>query len=331
MKKEGFKKHFATLIVILLLAFLLLGIYKFANGFFGGILLYVILLPFYKAIVRKGFGRKLSAIFVVLFALFVMVVPLLLILGLVGNGVFGLFQNEGLLKNISEGVSNSISKIIPYLSKNFVSEQVTHFKGVVYSLFLNTAINIGNFAVNLFIALFLLYYMLIQKSLFKKVKKFIPFNEKHSKELIDKLKDIAYSTIFVSGIIALIQGTLLTVGFLIFGVQGAFLWGFVAMVVSFIPMIGTAFVWVPALIIQFLQGEYFVAGGILLFGAIISSVDNLIRPFLGNKISKIHPLTTALGIFIGVFLFGVIGIFVGPLLVAFSVLILKMFREEYYN
>ena len=119
--------------------------------------------------------------------------------------------------------------------------------------------------------------------------------------------------------------------FLIFGIQGAFLWGFVTAILSFFPVIGPPFVWIPAAVIQFFQGDYRAGGGILIFGLILSNIDNLIRPYLAEKISKIHPLVSLVGIFVGVLSFGVMGIFIGPLLLALTILILRMFEEEYYG
>jgi predicted PurR-regulated permease PerM len=173
--------------------------------------------------------------------------------------------------------------------------------------------------------------MLMQKSLFKKIQKIIPFNKKHSKELVEKLKDISFSTLFVGGIIALIQGGLITTAFLIFGIPGPFLWGFITAILSFLPIIGPSIIWIPASIIQFSQGDYWIGGGVLIFGVVLSNIDNFIRPYLGKSIGKIKPLATFIGIFIGLPLFGFMGIFAGPLLIAFSILVLKMFKKEYID
>ncbi|MBU2615817.1 MAG: AI-2E family transporter, partial [Nanoarchaeota archaeon] len=114
MKKEDFREVFAAAIVLGLLSFLLFGAYKFANGFFGGILLYIVLLPVYTFL-RKRFSKNVSAGIVILLALFAIIVPLLAILGIVGTQLFGLIQNKELLVNISSAVSDTISGIFPSL------------------------------------------------------------------------------------------------------------------------------------------------------------------------------------------------------------------------
>ena len=330
MKKEDFREVFAAAIVLGLLSFLLFGAYKFANGFFGGILLYIVLLPVYTFL-RKRFSKNVSAGIVILLALFAIIVPLLAILGIVGTQLFGLIQNKELLVNISSAVSDTISGIFPSLGNSIIHDQLVNLGGFTSSLFLNTVVNVGNFLINLSIALFILYYLIIQEDLFFKLKKILPFNEKHAQEIVNNLKNVSYSVVFVSGIIAVVQGSLLALTFLIFGINNAFLWGFVAAVLSFLPIVGPPIVWLPAAAIQFFQGNYKIALGVFISGLIISNIDNFLRPVLGRKISNVHPLTTILGIFIGIMFFGMIGIFVGPLLVSLSVLVLRMFKEEYYR
>jgi predicted PurR-regulated permease PerM len=115
------------------------------------------------------------------------------------------------------------------------------------------------------------------------------------------------------------------------GVEGAFLWGFVAVFLSFLPAVGATLIWIPAVIIQLIQQDYFIAVGILVGGIILSSVDNLLRPAIQNKVGSIHPLESIIGVIIGLNLFGLLGIVIGPLLISYVVLMAKMFNEEYLS
>ena len=331
MNKQRFKQYFAIFLVIILSLFLLYTIFKFSNGFFGGLLLYIILLPVYNYFVKKKINKKFAASLIVLISIFIIIIPLLIVLGIVGNQIFNILQDPNIVNNLISNSSEILTKVSPSLNESFLSQKVSGLTSFTTSLFLDIATNAGVFLINLVIALFLLYFMLIGSPLLDKIKKIIPFNEKNSKKLIRKLKDISYSTVLVGGIIAIIQGVLLTITFLIFGVNGAFLWGFIAAILSFLPIIGPPIIWLPASLIQFLEKDYTAGIGILILGLFLSNIDNLVRPYLGNKISRIHPLVTLIGIFIGIPIFGLIGIFVGPLLISFTILILKMFKEEYIN
>ncbi len=333
MNEKKFKQYFATVLVVLLIFFLLYAVYKFVNGFFGALLLYVVLFPFYNFLINRNWNKKVAAGIVIFVALFVITIPLILVLGLVGNEIFQIFKDPNVIENTSTLISGNLATIFPAVSEAVLAEKFTEFSEsvgtVITSLFFNIVASTGTVILNIAIAFFLFYFMLIQGPLYAKLRKIIPFNDAHSRELVEKLKDISKSTVIVGGIIALIQGGLLTIAFLLFGIKGAFLWGFVTAIVSFLPVIGPPVVWIPAVAIQFFQGNYWVGVGLLIFGLFLSNIDNFLRPYLGNSIGKVHPLTTLLGMFVGIPLFGLIGIFVGPLLIAFLILVLKFYKEEY--
>jgi len=280
---------------------------------------------------KKKFNKSLSAWIVVFSAVFIIIIPLSLVLGLIGNEAYQILKNPELISNISLTISNSIMDIIPGLTIEALDKQLENIASTIGSIILGTFSNIGNLVINLFIALFMLYYMLLQDNLFYKIRAILPFNRHNSRELVEKLKNISYSTIFVGGIIALVQGSLLTITFLIFGIKGAFLWGFITAILSFLPLVGPPFVWIPAALIQYFGGNAWVAIGITIAGLFISNIDNFLRPVLGQRIGKIHPIETFIGLFIGIYLFGIIGVFIGPLLLATSVLVFKMYKEEYIN
>ena len=329
MRKGHFRQNFALAIVILLMLFIMYGVYSFINGFFGALLLYVVLFPVYNFMIKKNWNKKLSAAILIFASLLIIIVPLLVVLGIIGNEVINLFQNTELIEATSKTIVSSVGKIMPGFSAEVLKQQLTRLGISVATLFFGIANNVVNVVINLLIAFFLLYFMLVEGPIFDKIREILPFNNKNSHKLTDKLKDVSYSTVLVSGVIALVQGGLLTTAFLIFGIENAFLWGFITGVLSFLPVLGPPVVWIPAVIIQFLKGDYMTGGGILFFGIVLSNIDNFIRPYLGNSISKIHPLVILIGIFVGVSLFGIIGLFVGPLLLAFSLLVLKMYKEEY--
>ncbi|MFP4403454.1 MAG: AI-2E family transporter [Candidatus Woesearchaeota archaeon] len=331
MKEKKFNQYFATLIVILSISFLLYTVIKFANGFFGALLLYVLFFPFYNFMIKKNINKKLSAGFVIFIAFLVIIIPLLLVLALIGNEVAQIFKNPSLIEDIINLENINITKFLPSFNTEVLAEKLTNLGTSIMPLFVNLFSNIGSVIINIVIAFFLLYFMLIQGPLFDKIKKIIPFNEKNRQELVVKLKEISRSTVLVGGIIALIQGGLIAISFLIFGINGAFVWGFIAAILSFLPMIGPPVIWIPVAIFQLIQGDYFSGVGILIFGLVSINVDDFIRPYLGKSIAKIHPLVTLIGIFVGIPLFGLIGVFVGPLLIAFSVLVLKSYQEEYIN
>ena len=95
-------------------------------------------------------------------------------------------------------------------------------------------------------------------------------------------------------------------------------------------MLGTSLVWLPATLVLLVQNRYGAAITMLVIGAgIASNVDNLIRPLIYRRVSNIHPMITLVGAFAGVRYFGLLGVLLGPLGIAYLFELLKFYREEY--
>jgi len=209
-----------------------------------------------------------------------------------------------------------------------VASSIANYSSVVL---LSAVQSLGQRAVEFTIMYFLLYYLLTgeDSDFVKGVYSAIPFNRENSDKLLEEFRVIVKTTLVSSLIIAIIQGGLLTVAFLLLGIQGAILWGTLAALMSFVPLVGAAVVWIPAVIIQLIQQDYFAAVGILFAGIVVSTMDNFVRPFIQKQLGSIHPMISLLGIIIGIKLFGLIGLVVGPLLLSYFLLVARMFNEEY--
>jgi predicted PurR-regulated permease PerM len=104
----------------------------------------------------------------------------------------------------------------------------------------------------------------------------------------------------------------------------------VSFFLSFIPVLGTPLVWVPAGVILIAQEQMGKGIGILLFGAIlVVNIDNVLRFALAKKLGDIHPLLTIVGIVLGVPVFGIVGIFIGPLIIVYFMLLVQVYLKEY--
>ena len=179
---------------------------------------------------------------------------------------------------------------------------------------------------------FFVYYLfsIKKETRWEYIKSISPFNEKNTLKLRDKFIAISNTTIKSTVIIAIIQGALIAISFSLFGISKAFLWGFVAAILSFLPVVGVFIVWVPVAAFLLIQKSYIAAIGIIITGLIIGNIDNFLRPHLQKRgAAKMHPFTTLIGVIMGVKAFGLIGLIIGPLLLTFLILTIKMFKEEY--
>jgi predicted PurR-regulated permease PerM len=160
----------------------------------------------------------------------------------------------------------------------------------------------------------------------------VPIPNEETDRILLTLRSTAFAAIVGGILTALIQGMLGGIAFAICGVEAPVLWGFVMAVLSLLPIGGSAFVWAPTMVYFYLEGPVWKAWFLLVWGvAVIGSSDNLLRPWLMRKAgaAEVHPLLLFFAILSGIGLFGPSGIVFGPLLVAFIVVVAKIYRDYF--
>lgn len=182
-----------------------------------------------------------------------------------------------------------------------------------------------------FIMFFVMFYSLQSgRGAFERVRSLIPLAPNLKDKLIDEIKSVTWAVVYGQVVTALIQGSLGGFGFFLFGVPNAVLWGFVMIVLSFLPLIGTPIIWAPAGIFLVLSGATARGIGLLIWGGIlVMNVDNFLKPRLISGQSNIHPVVVLLGVLGGLKLFGFIGLVLGPLILALLITLINFYEEEY--
>jgi predicted PurR-regulated permease PerM len=156
----------------------------------------------------------------------------------------------------------------------------------------------------------------------------IPLEGRRKERLDRHLQSVTRAVVFGTVVTAAVQGTLLGLGFAITGVPSSLVFGVLAAVASFVPLVGTALVWVPAALYLFAQGVAWKWIFLVAWSAVVvGSADNLLRPLLVSGKSQVGTLTVFFGALGGLAAFGFIGLFVGPVILAL-VLSLVEFAEE---
>jgi predicted PurR-regulated permease PerM len=342
--KRLVKMALALLIIIILTTVIVYASLPYLNYFFGAFILYIIFRSLYQFLVKKVRIRKqFAAVVVIIVSIFVVMIPFYYLISTIVGEIQQLLVNrESIIVSIQIGgkfLTHYISSLdIPLETlqtkiqekiMDIASESVNYTSKFV----VGSIQSLSRQSIGLLIMYFLLYYLLTgeDSDFAHKVHLAIPFNEENTATLLDEFKRIVRTTLTASGAVALVQGGILTITFLFFDVQGAFLWGSIAAILSFLPVVGAPLVWVPAAIIQFLQADYIAGIAILAAGVFVSVIDNFLRPVIQKKVGEIHPLLSLLGIVIGVSLFGLIGIVIGPLLLSYFILTVEMFSREYLS
>jgi predicted PurR-regulated permease PerM len=328
MERKLFNKYLAISIVIILCAVFLYHLVPYLNAFFGAMILFFLFYPLYKLFTTKlKIGRAFSAILVIIITLIIIIVPLIFIVDSAGNEISYIttHQDEILSKIHVIDAKYPSFHIVETINKNLPS--ITTFGG---NLLINQINSIIKIIIILFIMYCVLYYLFIRHELIEKsIKKLLPFNKINSDRLVSNFKKVTMSILISTGLIAIIQGVLLALVFFIFGIKGAIVWGIIGAVVSFLPFIGLAIIYIPFSIIYLLNQNYYVGIGVLILGGLISLSEYLIRPAMQKKMGDIHPLISIIGLFVGISAFGFIGIIMGPLLITYILLTYRMFMEEY--
>jgi predicted PurR-regulated permease PerM len=175
-----------------------------------------------------------------------------------------------------------------------------------------------NFLFHFFILIYAMFFFLMDgKKLLDRILYYIPLSDEDERNMLDKFVSVSRATLKGTLIIGIIQGGLAGIGFAVAGIQGAVFWGTIMMLLSIIPGVGPAVVWVPGVVYLFVTGH--TLSGILLAlycGLIVGTADNFLRPRLVGRDLKMHDLLILLGTLGGIMLFGVAGFIIGPILAA---------------
>ena len=160
----------------------------------------------------------------------------------------------------------------------------------------------------------------------EKIKSLIPFSPRERENIMKRIVDMIYATIYGGIVVALVQGGLGGLGFLVVGLPAPLFWGTVMAFLSFFPIIGAFLVWVPAAVILFAQGAYLKAVILFLWGTIVVSLsDNFLRPILISGRTQVHTLLLFFGILGGLKVFGFLGFIAGPLIITICLAVIDIY------
>ena len=190
------------------------------------------------------------------------------------------------------------------------------------------------FFFQLFIMLYAMFFFLVDGRAIKdRLLHFIPLPQADKDRMAGKFLSVARATLKGTLVIGIVQGVLAGVAFAVVGINAAVFWGAVMAVLSIIPGIGTALVWVPAAVYLFASGQLVAGIGLTVWcAAIVGTADNFLRPWLVGKDTQMPDLLILLATLGGLLLFGAVGIVIGPIVAALFLTVWDIvgaaFRDE---
>jgi predicted PurR-regulated permease PerM len=162
------------------------------------------------------------------------------------------------------------------------------------------------------------------------VFKFLPFKRETIVELTEELKASVNANVIGLGVISLVQAILVGLGFWFFNIPDPLFWGLISFFAAFIPVLGTPLVWGPGAIYLFSIGQNGAGAGMLVYGAVlVMNIDNVLRLYIAKKMGDTHPLVTMIGVVLGIPLFGILGLVIGPLMISYLLLLFKVYEHEF--
>jgi predicted PurR-regulated permease PerM len=188
-----------------------------------------------------------------------------------------------------------------------------------------------DFLFNLFIMLYSMFFFLVHgRSVLDGVRRYIPLAEEDTTLLLDKFVSVSRATLKGTLIVGIVQGALAGLAFWVVGISGAAFWATIMAVLSIIPGVGTALVWVPAVVYLLAVGRVAAAVGLLLWcGIVVGTADNFLRPILVGKDTQMPDLLIMLSTFGGLMLFGAVGFVIGPVIAALLLAVWRIYGETF--
>lgn len=320
-------KVFAAILATILAIVTAYAIIPYVDALLWALVLFVVLRNPRAWIERAGVSRKHASKLCIIILLVLLILPLTTIVTVLSSQASELYYG---LDNLQPSIS-VLEQYFPNMDLDIYFDQgLLMLSAYIQNMAYGVLTGIGNFILHLTIMIFVLYYLLIAES--QKMDTWanlIPFNAKNRKRLIQEFVSVTEGTIVVSGLIALMQGTIVSLIFWWIGIPSAIIWGLITAFLAFLPVVGASLVYGPAILYFVLQNNVGATIILILTAAVLTIIDNVWRPMLTHKFGKIHPVAVIVGAFSGIPVFGIIGIIIGPLLITYLQLIFDMIKEEY--
>jgi len=305
--------------------------------------------PIYKWILEKTKGKEsISALLTVIIFILVILIPLTNFVALLVKEsieTYPLIEHKITSGDAQNVLGQTIAQVevwqrqyLPFIEADaFDLRQILIDLGNSFTRFVvDNASEILNrttqFFINLFFLLITMYYLLKDgKKFVERIMYLTPLPNKYDKKLFQKFQEVSKSTIVSTFVAAIVQGILAGIGFLIVGVPAFFL-AVATGIASLIPMVGTALVVLPVIIILAIGGNWFGAIFLTIWAVVLIGLsDNLVRTKLIESKSNIHPLLVFFSIFGGLAAFGFLGFIFGPLILSICLTILHIYSLEFDN
>lgn len=344
MNEARFRKTFLLLLVIAMSVGFVLMLEPFLTTILLAAIFSGLAHPVYARILPAVRGnRPLASGLTLLLTLVLVVVPMLAILGVVVNQALRVTDS---IAPVIERLINEptyfdqqidrvpgMELIAPYRDQivTRLGDVVSAVGSFLVASLSSTTRGTVNFVFQFFLMLYTMFFLLMDgQGILRSLLNHLPLNDDDREQMLSRFMSVTRATVKGTIIIGIIQGGLAGLAFRVVGIPDALFWSMVMVVLSILPAIGGALVWVPACIILAATGEVMKAVLLAAFCAlIVGSVDNLLRPRLVGRDTKMHDLLILFSTLGGILAFGPVGFIIGPILAGLFVTSWEIFAVAY--
>lgn len=323
------RQIFLLTVIVILAIIIYNNILPYISGVLGAITFFVISRKIMKKLNTKGWPKSLSAGLIIVGSFFLILIPLAGVIFMLSSKIGEAIKNS---EKFVVAAKTQLAQLEQYTGYNISQEiNTSGIASFISKNAQNLALGTFDAFISISIMYFLLYYMLVNQDQLKtSLQSYIPVGKKNLKTIgVEATKKVKANAIGIP-LVALIQGVVALIGYLIFGVPDPFFWFGVTAIGSVIPFVGTAIGFIPVTVILLSQGMTLEAIGVLSYGiVVVGSSDNIIRLYVLKRMANEHPLITLIGVIVGIPVFGFLGLVFGPLLLSLFLIIVVIYKEEY--
>ena len=333
MDDAFFRKVTSVIILAILVVLSFFLLKPILLSIITGLILTFIFSPIYNRIFKLTKSKTFSSISICIILIALILIPLWFLTPIIIDESIKLFVASQQLDIItplkslfpslftSEVFSTQIGVTMQTFITNLTSSLMTYLSKIL--------LDFPTIILHIIIIFFTLFYTLKDKeAIVSYIKSILPFSKEIEKKLFDSTRDITFSVLYGYVVIGAIQGVILGIGFFIFQVPNAFILSIFAVIVGILPVLGPSLVGIPTAIFLLVNGNSVAAWGILIFTLASSLSDYFLRPSLVSKKAKLPTALILVGMVGGFLMFGILGFIIGPLIIAYLIIIIELFKPK---
>jgi predicted PurR-regulated permease PerM len=326
---EKVRQFFFILLLSILGFILFINLKSFIPSFLGAVTFYALMRKYMKRFLARNWKATSAALLLMLVSFLMILLPVFILINTVSSKIGYVIDHA---TEITGSVVEFLKNIELRIGYHFMNaDTIRNLSGMALAELPMVLGATVNSIVALVIMYFLLYFMLVNTNKLEDwLEDVLPLRKDNLLRVRHQMKQMVVSNAVGIPLIAFLQGIAGLILYLILGIKEPLLWFALTAFTSILPLVGSSLTYVPLAIIQMANGETTRGIIILVYGlGVIVTMDNVFRLWLQRRIGNVHPLITLFGVFVGVPLFGFIGLIFGPLLISIFILLMRIYRIEF--